>query len=45
MLRIPPTGPEGGEVLVVAFAARALKAAKVFPVAGALMARTIPDWQ
>jgi hypothetical protein len=33
-LRMPPTGPPGGEVLVVAFWARAAKAARVLPVVG-----------
>ena len=33
-LRMPPTGPPGGEVLVVAFRARAAKASRVFPVVG-----------
>src|ERR1019366_1634481 len=41
----PPTGPVGGDVESVAFAARSLKAASVFPVACALIAATIPDWQ
>jgi len=41
--RIPPTAPPGGEVLVVAFLARAVNAARVFPVVGALIAATMPD--
>ncbi len=44
--KIPPSGTvSGGEVEVVAFLARAVKAASVLPVAGALMAATMPDWQ
>ena len=35
----------GGEVEVEAFAASKVKAASVLPVAGALMAATMPDWQ
>lgn len=45
VLRMPPTGPVGGEVLVLAFLARRTKASKVLPVVGALMAPTIPAWQ
>ncbi len=41
-LRIPPTAPPEGEVERVAFWARALKASRVLPVAGALMAVTMP---
>jgi len=44
-LRMPPMGPAGGVVEVVAFFASAWKAASVLPVAGALMAATMPDWQ
>lgn len=44
-LRIPPTAPPGGEVDVVAFFARAANFSKVFPLVGALMAPTMPDWQ
>jgi hypothetical protein len=40
--RIPPTAPPGGDVDVVAFFARAAKAAKVFPDDGALIAPTMP---
>jgi hypothetical protein len=44
--KIPPSGTvSGGEVEAVAFLARAVKAARVLPVAGALMAATMPDWQ
>jgi len=43
--RTPPTAPPGGEVDVVAFFARAANLSKVFPVAGALIAPTIPAWQ
>jgi hypothetical protein len=46
-LSTPPTATLtfGGEVLVVAFFARASNATSVFPVVGALIAATIPDWQ
>jgi hypothetical protein len=45
--KVPPTGvPGGGKVEgMVAFLALAAKAARVFPVAGALMEPTIPAWQ
>jgi len=44
--KIPPRGTvSGGDVEVVAFLASAVKAASVLPVAGALMAATMPDWQ
>ena len=46
VLRKPPTGPAGGEVLVVAFVARRMKASRFSgPVDGALMEPTIPAWQ
>ncbi len=46
MAKMPPRGTvSGGEVEVVAFLARAVKAASVLPVVGALMAATMPDWQ
>lgn len=45
LLRTPPTGLNGGEVLSVAFFARRIKASRVLPVVGALIAPTIPDWQ
>ena len=42
-LRMPPKGADdGGDVEVVAFLAKATKAARVFPVAGALMDATMP---
>lgn len=41
----PPATPPGGEVDVVAFLARAWKAASVFPVEGALIEAVMPDWQ
>ena len=40
--RIPPTAPPGGDVELVAFFARAAKAANVFPDVGALIAPTMP---
>jgi hypothetical protein len=44
--KIPPSGTvSGGDVEVVAFLASLVKAASVLPVAGALMAATMPDWQ
>jgi hypothetical protein len=44
--KIPPSGAvSGGDVDKVAFLASVVKAASVLPVAGALMAATIPDWQ
>jgi hypothetical protein len=43
--RTPPMTPPGGEVDTVAFLARALNAARVLPVLGALIEATIPDWQ
>ena len=46
VLRKPPTGPVGGEVLVVAFFARRMKALRFSgPVDRALMEPTIPAWQ
>lgn len=46
LTKVPPIGvPGGGKVEVVAFLARRVKAARVFPVLGALMAATIPFWQ
>jgi hypothetical protein len=40
--RTPPTAPPGGEVDVVAFFARAVNAANVLPLLGALIAPTMP---
>jgi len=45
VFKVPPTGPPGGEVEVVAFLARVMNASRVLPVVGALMAPTMPDWQ
>ena len=39
VLRIPPRVPPGGEVLVVAFLARAANASRVLPVAGLYVIR------
>lgn len=41
----PPATPPGGDVDVVAFFAKAVNAVSVFPVAGALIAATMPAWQ
>jgi hypothetical protein len=42
----PRACPPGGDVDgVVAFFASAVKAVRVFPVVGALIAATMPDWQ
>lgn len=44
--RLPPTGrPFGGDVLGPALFALSRNAAKVFPVAGALMLCSMPCWQ
>lgn len=44
--RMPPKpGATSGDVLVLALAASAMKASRVFPVVGALIAPTIPFWQ
>lgn len=44
LFKIPPTAPPE-KLTVVAFFASKAKAARVLPVAGALMAATIPLWQ
>ena len=46
LTKVPPIGvPGGGKVEEVALLAFKVKAARVFPVLGALMAATIPAWQ
>jgi hypothetical protein len=42
---VPPTTPPVGKVEFEAFLASAMKASSVFPVVGALMEPTMPDWQ
>jgi hypothetical protein len=45
LFNTPPLGPPSGEVDVVAFLALRVKAPRVLPVLGALIAATMPDWQ